>query len=272
MIPSRVSNLLTYAQTHGVRAAGVRLTRGFRTGPDPDSTTETASVFDSDWDVAIVLHGCRVDDLHAVTDDYWFLPPTDSTVAPGDPPVDWIDSIVRGSPPGSTLGYVTAVPSEPLVSPEHIGSLVEVESGDGSETTSIPPETVSDRAIQMWRKDDVTKMIVHYQQPCPPFRNLDIHRSGPPSELFDRVRDGHLDAEVAREAYRGSIRWVLDDIESFIENVDAPNIVLTSDHGVAFGDDGYWGATPDSIESVRRVPWVVTSGEDNKTRIPGESQ
>lgn len=68
------------------------------------------------------------------------------------------------------------------------------------------------------------------------------------------------------EAYLATLRYVLDDVALLLENVDAERVVITADHGEAFGEWGFYGHTvgcPHPV--VRRVPWVETTATDEET-------
>jgi hypothetical protein len=89
-----------------------------------------------------------------------------------------------------------------------------------------------------------------------------------PNSVWRRVRDGtHALAEL-RAAYVDNLRTVLHSIETLVDNCDA-DIVLTADHGNAFGSLGLWGHPDGSLHpSVRRVPWVRVEGRDLETHNP----
>lgn len=53
------------------------------------------------------------------------------------------------------------------------------------------------------------------------------------------------------------------------DNVEADNVVLTSDHGNAVGEWRLWGhPTQMPVSTVRAVPWLETMAKDNVTRTP----
>ena len=65
------------------------------------------------------------------------------------------------------------------------------------------------------------------------------------------------------------LRFVLDDIEILLNNLEADKVVITTDHGEAFGEYGVLGHKLGSLHpQIRKVPWVVTSAADNGTHEP----
>ncbi|WP_239685525.1 hypothetical protein [Halolamina pelagica] len=127
-------------------------------------------------------------------------------------------------------------------------------------------------------------MIVHYMQPHAPYRpfvqehpewysltvGMDNPEDRPDMNMWERIRTKRVSAEKAWDAYRDTLRWVLDDgIEPLLRNIDADKVVLTSDHGEGFGDWWYYGhSTPAPIPPLKRVPWAVTSATDEGSVEP----
>ena len=56
---------------------------------------------------------------------------------------------------------------------------------------------------------------------------------------------------------------MLDTVEELLQNVDAEEVVVTADHGDAFGEYGVY-SHPMGVPHphVRRVPWARTTAED----------
>lgn len=57
---------------------------------------------------------------------------------------------------------------------------------------------------------------------------------------------------------------VLDQVELFLNNINADKVIISSDHGEAFGELGFYGhpaGFPHPV--VKKVPWVKTTARDN---------
>jgi len=86
--------------------------------------------------------------------------------------------------------------------------------------------------------------------------------------VWTRARRGEIEKAELRDAFQDNLRWVLESVETLRTSVDA-NIVITSDHGNAFGEYGLWGHPRGvQIPTVRRVPWVEVDGENTNSYSP----
>jgi len=66
------------------------------------------------------------------------------------------------------------------------------------------------------------------------------------------------------------LQWVLDDVKLLLENIDAKRVVISADHGEAFGEFGVYRHHAGSLHpKIRWVPWVETTANDNGTYEPG---
>lgn len=245
------------------------------------------NVFERDWDLLVVLDACRVDALREVQDEYTFLDEVQSTWSVGSTTVEWmsltfrdefqdeisktayIDGNVqfekvfreRQAPP-----HANAVPFGPsyqtydVVDESDFAYLDTVyEYGFNEKLGVVPPRSITDRAIDVWRTQDLEREIVHYLQPHEPYIGVD----NPPEHGLRQLGAGNISREYVWNCYLDTLRLVLDDVELLLENVDADNVAITADHGEAMGE---WGFHSHNIGCphpvVRKVPWVTTSGSD----------
>ncbi|ELZ04979.1 hypothetical protein C481_03482 [Natrialba asiatica DSM 12278] len=82
-----------------------------------------------------------------------------------------------------------------------------------------------------------------------------------------------MSGEISREAvwsqYISELESVIDSVGTLLENFDADRVVITSDHGEAFGEWlGYKHRGGTIHPHVRRVPWAVTTATDTHTYAP----
>jgi hypothetical protein len=143
---------------------------------------------------------------------------------------------------------------------------------------------VTDRAIIESRQKNPDRLIVHYMQPHWPFvpamdvsegRGMSLPTDGNPVERGDgkdvwgMLRDGEVDVEGVWEGYQDNLRYVLEEVAVLLDNIDAQQAVITSDHGNAKGE---WGIYDHPIhmplKCLRKVPWVETQASDKHTREP----
>lgn len=135
-----------------------------------------------------------------------------------------------------------------------------------------PPRYITDRGISLMRESAHDRVILHYIQPHHPYtanamqEDRDLHDyEGDP---FNYIKETG-DRGSVFEAYLDDLRYVLDDVALLLDNVDSEDVVISADHGGAFGEYGVYSHPPGSLHpKVRRVPWVRTSAFDSNTYEP----
>jgi hypothetical protein len=263
------------------------------------------NIFDKEWDVAIILDTCRVDALESVADEYDFIQDVESIWSVGGNSPEWIartfdknhlnlientiylsanahaQTILENRNPYKkdkhlnykllrhfdTVSKTDLQDIQYLFKYEPMGS-----SGEyGHERGGTPPRYVTDRAIDVGRNEDFDRLILHYFQPHSPWvsnaisqeRKLKSHEEG-----FGYITETG-DVDSAWDSYLDDLRWVLDDVEILLENMDQEKIVITADHGDAFNEYGVMSHKIGAIHpKIRKVPWVLTSGTDTETYEP----
>jgi hypothetical protein len=221
-------------------------------------------IFESDWDLLIVLDGCRADGLKAVSSEFSFLPdhiPTIRSVA------SWTKAWMEHSftpeyrEQMQSTAFVTWNPYSDKLDPTDWYSLEEVWRGH-SEVEFLAPRVITDKGIQIWREHNPDRMILHYKQPHAPYISLRDERES--DELvFDLLRQGEITIERAWKHYLNNIRVALQGIELLRKNISADTTILTADHGEAFGEwrlFGHGEAMP--VDPVMDVPWVSLETSD----------
>jgi len=254
------------------------------------------NVFDREWEVLLVLDGCRVDALASVADEYQFLnPEIPSIVSVGGASPVWL---ARTFVPTHRKAihrttYLSANPhTRRVLGPdsaglfaelgthedwtEELGGLIPVweQAWDDSRGT-VPARAVTDRLVRAVRTGSADRYIAHYMQPHFPSipdpigakMNVDDDARWE-ENVWDRLADGDLTRDRVWESYMANLRYVLDEIEIVLSNVESEDIVITADHGNAFGERGAYGHGADFVNGVRRVPWVTATGTDEGTHEP----
>jgi hypothetical protein len=259
------------------------------------------NIFSDEWDLLVVLDACRVDALAAVAPEYDFLSDVGERWSVGSTSIEWIANTFTESyaDEAAETAYITANhfsdaafstrefppygedlppfgravpvawPSWRTVRSEDLCELEEVwRYGRDDEASTVPPRVVSDTVIEAGRDSRCDRVVAHYMQPHDPYIGSDTLNS--PGELY-RLNDGDVSRDELWDAYIDTLRLVLDDVELLLENYDAETVVITADHGEAFGE---WGSAAHTIAfphpAVRKVPWVVTTATDEHTHEPGE--
>jgi len=249
------------------------------------------NIFERDWDLLVVLDACRVDAMRKVAGEYSYIHNVESIRSVGSTSFEWLPltfqtqyieeiqntAYVSGNP------YITPVfreKKEPpvkqpipfgprdyrVVEPTDFLFLDEVPKyGVDKDKNCILPRTMTDRAIDTYRLHDPDRLIVHYMQPHEPH----IGANGLGSQVFTSLRKGKITKQEAWASYVQNLRVVLDELETLLNNIDAEKVVITADHGEAFGEYGFYAhqiGCP--LPSVRKVPWIETKANDNGTYTP----
>lgn len=136
----------------------------------------------------------------------------------------------------------------------------------GDEITRPHPRYTTDRAIVAGREQDTERLLVHYMYPHDPLVLADDPNIQRP---FDTLRAGTVSRDEVWDEYVAHLRFVLDEVGILLDNLDAENVVITADHGEAFGEYGFYRHVIGCpLPCMRKVPWVETSGEDTEEYEP----
>ena len=149
---------------------------------------------------------------------------------------------------------------------------------------TVPPDLVTEAAIDAAGEYPNKRLVVHYVQPHAPYmgptgreyfgdvRGMNIH---------DMLRD--IDAptkeKVAklRTAYRENLQLVLDDVNTLLDAVDGKTVV-TADHGELLGERHltlpfreYGHPTGIRVPELIEVPWLVCESDDGRRIVSEKS-
>ena len=242
-------------------------------------------VYERDWDVLVILDACRVDLMDEVAcdhrDEYPFLEPYSRHTSLGSNSGEWLESNFTDefAEEKAETAMVTGNP--------HTGTYLDAEDfllldevwryGWEDEDELFEPRYITDRAVSVKRNLDPDRLVVHYMQPHHPFvpeplsdddglARSSTHNN--PTNPWVLLRRGDLTADRVWNAYEANLRYVLDEVETLLANIDG-RVAITADHGNLFGEWGLYGHpvhTP--IPALLAVPWAETTGHDDRTRNP----
>jgi hypothetical protein len=264
-------------------------------------------IYDHEWDALIVLDACRVDAMREVAPEHDFIEDVGRVVSVGSTSKEWISNtftdryreeiaetacVSANSWVDTVLtdevdwGFWTATKESFLQSHEVFGRLMARDTvtqadfetfesigglGAGESFGVTTAEDVTDYAIDVGRRSDADRLVVHYMQPHAPYI-ANVNDEGNIDEVdrkpFDALRAG-ADRKRIWNAYLDNLRYVLSNVERMLENLDAERVVITADHGEMFGEFGLYehiGGIPHP--ALKTVPWVETSATDTHTYEP----
>lgn len=238
-------------------------------------------VYEMEWDVLVILDALRYDVLKDVGEGYDFLPDTFGSVySVASSSARWMERTfdTKYRPIMRETAYVTGNPySQSHLDSNDFALLDEVwRYAWDDEVGSVPADAITDRAIEVGRTHEYERLMIHYMQPhFPSFPKpvaggvgLDDfgHQYLPVWELLE---NGDLDVAIAWESYKANTRYVLDSVGELIRNLDGDTVIITSDHGNAFGEWGVYGHPVDKpLPVLRKVPWVPVEADDLGYRTP----
>ncbi len=258
------------------------------------------NAFEREWDVLILLDTCRVDALKEVSSEYDFINDVGSLTSVGSTSAEWIactfvqeyiDDIretiyvsangfeekvlIQGKMPDEGRGLSWSDWS--TVSGDDLLKLDPVWKYRTKELGHTRPRHVTDRAIVNARTENPDRLIVHYSHPHDPYvanayaedrKDLYEYEEDP----WDYLKETG-DFQTIWDAYIDNLRFILDEVEILLQNVDGDTVVISADHGEGFG--GKWGVNHHPIAiphpKIKRVPWAVTSATDTGSYIPSDN-
>lgn len=240
------------------------------------------NVFDEEWDVLVLLDCARPEMLAEVSDDYPYVSSGKTLQSVASCSSEWLQKTFgeRHSSLLTETAYITANPNTDNA--DNVGltaDLIEVWRTDwDDERETVPPGRVTDTAIQYARKATWSRLIVHYMQPHPPFltnarkpygKVVHPNRSTDTLTFPEALLAGEIDPTTGWESHVENLRLVLDEVDILRGNLDAERMVISSDHGQAFGEWEIYGhpcRVP--IRALRTVPWEITTATDEQTYSP----
>jgi arylsulfatase A-like enzyme len=248
---------------------------------------EGVDIMAEDWDYLIILDACRYDDFKNVNHIKGQL---DHRISKGSNTHEWLKKNFYEE---NDLIYIS---SNPYISNQEISGFrgtdyfhhienVWLDDWDEAKDT-VPPEKVTDATLRTLKEFPDHRMIVHYIQPHGPWigdTEISIEVQDLPESLqhgdgtddrwnidtmvWDKVIRGELDIKRLRQATRDNLRLVLKEVERLINYLDG-TIVVTSDHGEAFGEMGVYSHYRSLyIEPLVKVPWF-TKRKNSSKKIP----
>jgi hypothetical protein len=239
-------------------------------------------IFEYDWDLLIVLDGCRLDLMKEVSNEFNFVSDINRARSVDTMTREWMIKNF-GSEYQDHMNetiYICGNPmSRSMLNEDDFLKLDEIWMYCWDDTLgTIPPRPITDSAISSAREYSPDRMIVHYMQPHYPFISypdlddgieLDEFANERRRNVWGRLRVGDVERSVVWNAYRENLQIVLEEVELLLENINAETAVITSDHGNALGEWGIYGHPIHMpIDAIQVVPWVQTKAEDRRNHDP----
>lgn len=238
-------------------------------------------IWSEDWDICIILDSARADTLADLAPREWSQA---SAWSVGSITTEWLSTTfsARYSDDISDSALVSATPHTDtvfrrghwLTNQDDIGfpypgtdtvdigqfdAFHEIWKTHASVENVVPPHVMHDATIEAYEKYG-SQVISHWMQPHEPFISPHARVVGGDAlseNVWTEAAKGELRESDLRQSYRANLGYALEYVESLLTKVDA-RVLITADHGNAFGEWGIWGhpfGWPQP--AVRRVPWVT---------------
>lgn len=249
-------------------------------------------VIEKDWDNLIILDACRYDYFSEVNSLNGELT---SVVSRASQSEAFIEKTFSGRELHDTI-YITANPyGNDLSSGVFFTMKMAVEEWNYNLNTVLPSDLVG-LASDIHNKFPNKRLIIHFMQPHEPhlgqkaeemregvdLRGYDIHHANSEANLnreginsWMAARRGLVDDNEIREAYRQTLKIVLDEVEELIKKLGGKS-TITSDHGEMLGErvlsikKCYGHPSGLKTKELREVPWFTTQHGDRRKITPGE--
>jgi hypothetical protein len=231
-------------------------------------------VFSEDWDNLLILDACRYDRFAEQSTLDGTL---ESRVSRASATREWVHANFTDRTLHDVV-YVSANPNYRKVADDigaEVHAYIDIWRDDtliGEENTIVPPETVTEHALDAVEQYPNKRLLVHYVQPHYPFIGPTGEEHFDPSATLKEVSqkydltDGLLD-----RAYCENLDLVLDEAARLVDALDGKTAV-SADHGELLGERlsplplrAYGHPNGVYVEELVKVPWLVhVNGERPK--------
>lgn len=239
------------------------------------------NIYSTDWDICIILDSTRVDMMAELAPPEWRSGVEWSL---GSVTTEWLSNtftpsyareigktaLVTANPHSQTVfeerewltNYDSAnisFPVNPAVKPDDFAAYHEVWRTHANKHDSVPPDVMRKATIEAYENGG-SKVVSHWLQPHEPFIAPDASMVGGSiynKNVWDGLNLGELNPEDVWQSYMANLEYAIGEVKKLLNMVDA-TVLITSDHGNAFGEWGIYGhpfAWPQP--EVRKVPWYM---------------
>jgi hypothetical protein len=253
------------------------------------------NIYDSDWDICIVLDSARCDLVAETLPASLSVRAHDESWSVGSVTTEWLTNtftrqhtseiaettLVSATPHTTTVfedrAWLTSpedapcrYPSSPAVGRDAFENLYELWRHQTGEAGVVPPDVMADATIGAYQKHG-SRVVSHWLQPHEPFIAPDAPLVGGKAletNVWEGLQRGDLDADAVWDSYRANLEWTWQFVERVCEAVDA-TVLVTADHGNAFGEWGIYGhpfGWPQP--QVRKVPFLFVEAARERSVSP----
>jgi hypothetical protein len=238
--------------------------------------TSGTGVFAEDWDTLVILDACRY--------DYFVEQSTldgtlESRISRASATREWVHANFTDRQLHDVV-YVSANPNYRKVADDigaEVHAYIDVWQDDnlvGEQNTIVPPETVTEHALDAAEQYPNKRLLVHYVQPHYPFIGPTGEEHFDPAATLKEVSQEYdLTGGLLDRAYRENLDVVLDEAERLLDALDG-KAVVSADHGELLGERlsplplrAYGHPNGVYVEELVKIPWLVQLNGERKETI-----
>jgi hypothetical protein len=269
----RLSRLLNDG-TSVHQLAAHHLNRLYYAARNPDGyNADGIDVFAEDWDNLLVLDACRYDYFAEQSTLDGSL---ESRTSRASATREWVHANFIDRQLHDVV-YVSANPNYRKVADDigaEVHAYVDVWRDDtlvGEDNTIVPPETVTEHALDAAEQYPNKRLLVHYVQPHYPFIGPTGEEHFDPTATLKEVsREYDVTSDLLAQAYRENVELALDEADRLLQSLSGKTVV-SSDHGELLGERlfpiplrAYGHPMGIYMEELVKVPWLVHESGDRK--------
>ena len=129
---------------------------------------------------------------------------------------------------------------------------------------TVLPHTLREATLKVVSRYHSKRFIIHFVQPHQPFiRNgysiglSSISGSNNKESIFQLAKRGKIKRKEIMQYYRENLVLVLKEVKKLVNHLDG-RIIITADHGEAFGEKFIWEHVPGVYtKELIEIPWLV---------------
>jgi hypothetical protein len=262
------------------RKATANLVRPFVYDSFPDE-----SHVETDWDILIILDGCRYDTFEKYNP---FSKSVTEATSNSSHTTDFLAKNLTGDQ--SDTVYVTASP-QVINCESRFHTVVHVwQKAWDEELRTAPPQSVTQSAVEAFKQYPDKRLIAHYMQPHYPFigpsgRDLETHatftgglRKREHPSIWEMLSSGEVSEDEVKRAYEENLEIVLKEVVTLTDRIDGKT-VITSDHGNLFGECvsplpvKIYGHPPNlPAKGLTSVPYVELEHDERRSISKGDRE
>jgi hypothetical protein len=247
------------------------------------------SIFDEYWDFLIILDMCRYDFFEKEIKKRSLEGYLDFRYSLGSDTGEFLKKNFYKYPKRNDVIYIAANPLVNLIIKGRVFKVVPLwQHSWDFDLNTVHPRDVYEHALKIARLYTDKRLIIHFVQPHYPFINWNskkkMHKTYKetgflynalhvitrgrtvPMDItpWDLYFKGYITLKDIVEGYKSNLEFVLNYVETLVNKLDG-KIVITSDHGEAFGEKlhkrvplSVYGHIPGvHIEPLIKIPWFV---------------